>query len=64
MDDLNADGLIDDNDWVPVASVGLRKVVAVKVTLQARPTQVDPDIQNVAPRVLATAVTFRNLCLR
>jgi prepilin-type N-terminal cleavage/methylation domain-containing protein len=63
MDDLNANGLIDDGDWVPAASVGLRKVVAVKVTLQARPAQVDPDVQNVAPRVLTTAVTFRNLCL-
>jgi prepilin-type N-terminal cleavage/methylation domain-containing protein len=37
------------------------KVVAVQIFLQARPTQVNPDLQSVTPRSLASAVTLRNV---
>ena len=58
MDDLNSNNVVDD--WVNAGSVGNRKVVSVRVTLTARPTQVNPDLQYVSPRTLMTAVTFRN----
>lgn len=65
MDDLNGNGIIDDGDWVSAAIVnaGNLKVVAVRVTLTARPEQINPDLQEVSPRTLVSAVTLRNLCL-
>lgn len=63
MDDLNGNGIIDNNDWVAAANVGTRKVVAVRMVLTARPEQVNPDLQMVSPRTLTSAVTLRNLCL-
>ncbi|MGQ9645237.1 MAG: prepilin-type N-terminal cleavage/methylation domain-containing protein [Thermodesulfobacteriota bacterium] len=39
------------------------KVVAVRVTLTARPLQVNPDLQKVYPRTLTSNVTLRNLCM-
>jgi type IV pilus assembly protein PilW len=64
MDDLNGNGVIDDGDWIPAANVGTRKVIAVRVTLAARPAQVNPEVQKIViPRTLTSAITLRNLCL-
>lgn len=60
--DVNEDGALDQ--WVPSGSVGPSRVVAVHVTLTARPLQVNPDVKMVSPRTLVSAVTLRNLCLR
>jgi type II secretory pathway pseudopilin PulG len=59
MDDRNGNGLADD--WVSSASVGSSKVVSVRVSLSATPEQVNPDLQNMSPRTLISAVSFRNL---
>jgi prepilin-type N-terminal cleavage/methylation domain-containing protein len=61
MDDRNANGQLDD--WVSSGSIGTLKVVSVRVSLTARPTQTSPDVQNVTPRTLVSAITFRNLSL-
>ncbi len=61
MDDRNANGQLDD--WVASGSIGTLKVVSVRVSLTARPTQTSPDVQNVSPRTLVSAITFRNLSL-
>jgi len=61
MDDRNANGQLDD--WISAGSIGTLKVVSVRVSLTARPTQTNPDLQNVTPRTLVSAVTFRNLSL-
>jgi type IV pilus assembly protein PilW len=58
--DANEDGAVDN--WVSAAGVGSNKVIAVRVTLTARPTQVNPDLQMVSPRILVSAITLRNLC--
>jgi prepilin-type N-terminal cleavage/methylation domain-containing protein len=66
MDDRNGDGIIDDNDWVDAATVngGNLNVIAIRVVLTARPSPVNPDVQNiVVPRTLVSTVTLRNLCL-
>ncbi len=62
MDDRNSNGTLDD--WVPAGSVGSQKVVAVRVTLTARPSQINQDLRNVSPRTLISSVTLRNLSLR
>jgi type IV pilus assembly protein PilW len=62
MDDLNVLGVRED-DWVSAASIGSLKVVSVRVSLTARPTQTNPDLQSVTPRMLVSAITFRNLSL-
>jgi type IV pilus assembly protein PilW len=59
--DSNEDGALDN--WVFAGGVGTSKVVAVRVTLTARPVQVNPDVQAVSPRTLVSMVTLRNLCL-
>jgi len=59
--DANEDGALDN--WVSAGGIGTAKVVAVRVTLTARPVQVNPDIQMVSPRTLDSTVTLRNLCL-
>jgi len=61
MDDRNGNGQLDD--WVDTASIGSLKVVSVRVSVTARPTQNTPDLQSVSPRTLVSAVTFRNLSL-
>jgi len=61
--DQNADGIVDS--WVPAASVGLIKVIAVRVTLVAGADQTNQDIRKmVSPRALESTVSMRNLCLR
>jgi type IV pilus assembly protein PilW len=59
--DANEDGVADR--WVSAADVGLKKIIAVRVTLAARPPQVNQQLQMVSPRTLASAVTLRNLCI-
>jgi type IV pilus assembly protein PilW len=59
--DVNDDGAMDN--WVTAGAVGTSKVVAVRVTLTARPVQVNPDVKAVSPRTLVSMVTLRNLCL-
>lgn len=59
--DSNEDGVVDR--WVSAADVGSDKVIAVRVTLTARPPQVNQQLQTVSPRTLASAVTLRNLCI-
>ena len=62
IDLVPGDGLIDN--WVPAVSVGANKVIAVRVTLTARPAPVNPDVQQlISPRTLTSAVSLRNLSL-
>lgn len=63
MDDRNGNGAIDDEDWVSAADVGSTKVIAVRVSLSARPVEANPNLQVVSPRTLVSAVTLRNQCL-
>jgi prepilin-type N-terminal cleavage/methylation domain-containing protein len=64
MDDQDANGIINDNDWVAAAGVGTTRVVAVRVRLTARPDQTNQDVQKmVSPRTLESKVTLRNQCL-
>ncbi len=61
--DTDGDGYVDN--WVAAAGVGTSKVIAVRVTLTARPTSVNPDVQTrVSPRTLTSAVTLRNLIMK
>jgi len=65
VDDRNGDGTINEQDFVQAASVGTSKVIAVSVTLTARPTSINPDVQTrVSPRTLTSAITFRNLIMK
>ncbi len=65
IDDLNGDGVINNDDFISAGDVGTRKVIAVRVRLTARPSPENPDIQKVvSPRTLDSKVTLRNLCLR
>ncbi len=62
MDDQNGNGIIDDNDWLSAEAVGTRKVVAIRVTLTARPDERFEDVRKqVSPRTLNSAITLRNL---
>jgi type IV pilus assembly protein PilW len=60
--DVNEDGALDN--WVPAGSIGIAKVLAVRVTLTARPVQINPDHNKmISPRTLVSNVTLRNLCM-
>lgn len=59
--DVNEDGALES--WVPAGSISVSKVVAVRVTLTARPVQINPDQKMISPRTLVSNVTLRNLCL-
>jgi prepilin-type N-terminal cleavage/methylation domain-containing protein len=64
MDDLNGDGKVDDGDWLSAANVGAMKVIAVRLTLTARPDQTNQDVKKwVSPRTLTTVVNLKNLSL-
>ncbi|OGP90893.1 MAG: hypothetical protein A2157_05475 [Deltaproteobacteria bacterium RBG_16_47_11] len=57
------DGAMDN--WVLAGSVGMAKVVAVRVVLTAKPDQTNPDVKNwVSPRTLESIVALRNLALK
>jgi type IV pilus assembly protein PilW len=59
--DVSEDGALDS--WVPAGSIGMSKVVAVRVALTARPVHINPDLQKISPRTLVSNVTLRNLCM-
>jgi len=70
--DANGDGIIDgidlvtgvipDNAFVFASNVGTAKVLAIRVTLTAKPVPVNPDVTNiVSPRTLTSVVTPRNM---
>jgi type IV pilus assembly protein PilW len=60
--DESDDGAL--NNWVAADHIGKSKVVAVSVTLTARPVQINPDPNKViSPRTLVSKVTLRNLCM-
>ena len=64
MDDLNGNGVIDAGDWLSAANVGTMKVIAVRLTLTARPDQTNQDVKKwVSPRTLTTVVSLKNLSL-
>jgi prepilin-type N-terminal cleavage/methylation domain-containing protein len=60
MDDRNANSVTDD--WASSGTIGTLKMVAARVSLTARPTQVNPELQ-ASPRTLVSSVTFRNMAL-
>jgi len=61
--DTDEDGAVDS--WVNAAGVGTSKIIAVSLTLTARPDQTNPDVQmRVSPRTLTSAVSFRNLIMK
>ena len=56
------DGVIPKAAFVSGASVGTANVLAVQVTLAAKPTPADPDVKTmVSPRTLTSVVTPRNI---
>jgi hypothetical protein len=53
------------NNWFSAAAVGTSKIIAIQVTLTARPDQTNPDVkQRVASRRLTSAVMLRNLIMK
>lgn len=61
--DTIEDGVVDN--WAAAADVGVSKVIAARVTLTARPSQINPDVQTrVSPRTLSSAVIFRNIIMK
>jgi len=61
--DTDEDGAV--NSWVLWNAVGGSKIIAVSVTLTARPDQTNPDVKmRVSPRTLTSAVSFRNLIMK
>jgi type IV pilus assembly protein PilW len=60
--DTDDDGAV--NSWVSAGAAGTARVIALKVSLTARPDQTNPDVQKtVSPRSLESTVTLRNRCL-
>jgi type IV pilus assembly protein PilW len=60
---VNTNGDGEMAQWVPADTVGANQVMAVHVVLSATPTQINPDVRMVSPRMLASAVTLRNLSM-
>jgi type IV pilus assembly protein PilW len=61
--DTNEDGNVDN--WVAATGVGVSKVIAVRISLTARPSQINPDVAaRVSPRTLTSAVIFRNIIMK
>jgi prepilin-type N-terminal cleavage/methylation domain-containing protein len=60
--DTDNDGYV--NSWVNAAGVGTSMIIAVRVQLAARPTQVNPDLSKVSPRRLDSIVAMRNQIIR
>jgi prepilin-type N-terminal cleavage/methylation domain-containing protein len=60
--DTDNDGYV--NSWVNAAGVGPSMIIAVRVRLAARPTQVNPDLNKVSPRRLDSIVAMRNQIIR
>jgi prepilin-type N-terminal cleavage/methylation domain-containing protein len=66
IDGINgATGVIPDSAFVQAAGVGTAKVFAVRITLTANPSSLDPDVTKVvSPRTLTSVVTPRNMYLK
>lgn len=60
--DTDNDGYV--NSWVSAGGVGTSIIIAVRVRLSARPTQLNPDLSTVSPRRFDTIVAMRNLVIR
>jgi prepilin-type N-terminal cleavage/methylation domain-containing protein len=60
--DTDNDGYV--NSWVNAGGVGTSMIIAVRVQLAARPTQVNPDLSSVSPRRLDSIVAMRNQVIR
>jgi type IV pilus assembly protein PilW len=60
--DTNNDGYVES--WVNAGAVGTSMILAVRVQLMARPTQVNPDLNSVSPRRLDSIVSMRNQIIR
>jgi type II secretory pathway pseudopilin PulG len=60
--DTDNDGYV--NNWVNAGGVGTSMVIAVRVQLAARPSQVNPDLSKVCPRRLDSIVAIRNQIIR
>jgi Tfp pilus assembly protein PilW len=60
--DTDNDGYV--NNWVNAGGVGASMVIAVRVQLASRPTQVNPDLRTVSPRRLDSIVAMRNQIIR
>jgi type IV pilus assembly protein PilW len=58
------DGVVDN--WVPCGNIDINrdKVIAVRVSLTAKPAMVNPDLQQVSPRTLTSTVALRNISMR
>ena len=67
VENLNFTYGVDENEddalhnWVAAESIGISRVVAVRVTLTARPVQINPDVQKISPRTLVSSVALRNI---
>jgi type IV pilus assembly protein PilW len=59
--DVEQDGAVDE--WVSAEGVKTLKVIAVRVTLRARPEQGNSDLQRISPRRLVSVATLRNVSL-
>jgi prepilin-type N-terminal cleavage/methylation domain-containing protein len=60
--DTNNDGYVEN--WVNAGAVGTSIILAVRVQLMARPTQINPDLNSVSPRRLDSVVSMRNQIIR
>lgn len=60
--DTDNDGYV--NNWVNAGGVGTSMIIAVRIQLAARPTQVNPDLHTVSPRRLDSIVSMRNQIIR
>jgi prepilin-type N-terminal cleavage/methylation domain-containing protein len=60
--DTDNDGYV--NNWVNAGGIGTSMVIAVRVQLAARPTQVNPDLSTVSLRRLDSIVAMRNQIIR
>ncbi len=60
--DTDNDGYV--NSWVSAGGVGTSIIIAVRVRLAARPTQLNPDLSTVSPRRFDTIVAMRNQVIR
>jgi prepilin-type N-terminal cleavage/methylation domain-containing protein len=60
--DTDNDGYV--NNWVSAGGVGTSIIIAVRIRLAARPTQLNPDLNTVSTRRFDTIVAMRNLVIR
>jgi prepilin-type N-terminal cleavage/methylation domain-containing protein len=58
------DGVVDN--WIPCGNIDVNrdKVIAVRVSLTAKPAMVNPDLKQVSPRTLTSTVALRNISMK